>query len=216
MTAPAPDPVRPLRRPEPNFATLALATKRIPPGSWWNLRWDDHANRKNLFYASTTARLTPEGGKVSCLYLSPSERTSFLELFGDRLHQAREAKRAPKMEPNEFTKKVFLQVQTPELYLADLTHGKAIDDIHLDLGTLYAPDPKFPRAFAQAIFDHPAGVDGILYESRHTREVCAVIWCARTAALADIPFAPAGNLADRAASAGSHATLFGENVQVLS
>lgn len=204
------------RMPVPGFSALPLATKTVAPAVWHNLRWEIHANRTNLYFASKTARLTPASGKVPCLYLSPSERASFKELYGNTFSVERENGRTPYMEASAFVQRSFLQVSAPELLLADLTSGKAMDDIHLDLGTLYAADTEYPRMFAQAIFDHPTKVDGIFYESRHTKEHCAVIWCNRRPALVDVPFDHTGNLADRATLAGSGANIFEEQVRVVS
>ncbi len=204
------------RMPVPDFGALPLATKTVAPSVWHNLRWEIHANRTNLYFASNTARLTPARGNVPCLYLSPDERTSFKELYGDTFSVEHENGRTPYMEASDFVERAFLKVGAPEFLLADLTSGKAMDDIHLDLGTLYAADTEYPRLFAQAIFDHPTEVDGISYESRHTKAHCAVIWCKRMPALADIPFDHTGNLADRAALAGAVATIFGEQVRVVS
>lgn len=207
---------RQLRNPVPGFDALPLATKRVSAGSWCNLRWEEHASRAKLFFASPSGRLTPESGTAACLYLSPSERTSFLELYGDRLAGDLVAGRKPRMEAADFLDRVFLQVDAPELLLADLTTGDALEKLHLDLGTLYAPDPTYPRAFAEAILQHPAHVDGILYESRHTKEKCAVIWTVRQPSLADIPFSPTGNLDLRANLVGAVASIFGYEVEVVS
>ena len=207
---------RQLRVPVPDFGRLALATKTVPAGLWHNLRWEVHAHRKGLFFVSPAARLTPAGGTIPCLYLSSTERTCFQEIYGDRLSAERERGRTPLLQASDFVERVFLEVDAPPLLLADLTTGAAIDALHLDLGTLYAVDTDYPRRFAQAIFDHPTKVDGILYESRHTKEPCAVIWCARTPALADVPFVHAGSLARRSKLAGGTAMVFGHTVIVAS
>lgn len=207
---------RQLRRPIPKFADLRLATKRIPPTSWYNLRWELHANPANLFFASSSGRFTPASGTAACLYLSPSERTSFLELYGDRLAGDIKAGRTPRLEAADFLQRVYLQVDAPELLLADLTTGDALEKIHLDLGTLYAPDPTYPRDFAEAILQHPTHVDGILYESRHTKEQCAVIWTVRKPRLAGILFILTGNLGLRVNLAGAVANIFGYEIEVAS
>lgn len=211
------DVARQLRHPvaQREFDQLPLATTTLAAASWWNLRWKAFAAPEHLFYSSASGRLTPASAAVPCLYLSPSERTSFFELYGDQLHLDREAGRTPRIEANDFIDRVYLQVEMPELTIADLTSGKAIQDIHLDLGTLYAADPQYPRAFAEAILHHPANVDGILYESRHTRERCVVVWALRCPELAAARFAVAGNLADRCTLHGSIATLFETTIQVV-
>jgi hypothetical protein len=183
---------------------------------WANLRWRVRANRKNLYFASPTARLTPSGGTTPCIYLAPDERTSFLELYGDGLQLAREAGLTPAIAASDFVERVYLDVAMPELRLADLSTGAGIEAVQIDLGTLHAADPNFPRAFAESIVQHPARVDGILYESRHTKERCAVVWHAHSPALADVPFGDERPLSNFASVAGKTATVFGIDVLVTS
>ena len=204
------------RLPVPGFAQLSLTTKVVSAATWCNLRWRQFASRKDLFYVSASARFTPAHGKVSCLYLAPTERTCFLELYGDKFSGDRENGRMPRMEAVDFLERTFLEVNAPDLLLADLVKGEAIEAIHLDQGTIYAADVEYPRYFAQAIFDHPTKVDGILYESRHTKEHCAVVWCARAPNLANVPFVSTGELALRTTLHGGTASLFGQEVQVAS
>jgi len=220
MSTPPPTPpiVRQPRHPpeKARFDTLPITKRRLAVGDWVNLRWSDFSARDKLYFVSRSARLTPAAGSAPCLYLAPTERTSFLELYGDKLQLDREAGITPRIEASDFLKRCFLRVTTPpDIDVADLTTGEALAALHLDLGTLYAPDPDFPRAFAQAIHDHPADVDGIIYESRHTKEPCVVIWCDKRPILRDIAFSVGPSLADRTTLSGSMATVCGEVVQVV-
>ena len=67
--------------------------------------------------------------------------------------------------------------------LYDLTTQRGAKRIGIDLGTLYATDVGYAREFAQRIHDHPAKFDGIQYESRHTQELCVVVWKTHNSAL---------------------------------
>jgi hypothetical protein len=211
--------VRQLRSPAPKaeFSAIELVTKTLAPSRWVNLRWRQYATKKDLFFTSESARLTPSKGKARCLYLAPDERTAYLELYGDKIHHAHGAGRVPIMEANDFSERVFIQVCLPSVTLVDLTAGAGLEAIGIDLGTLYASDPQFPRAFAQSVLDHPAKVDGFLYESRHTKGHCAVVWSYHRHELAKIPW---GNERPLGASItsldGDVASLFGTKVQIAS
>lgn len=184
---------------------------------WTNLRWSKYAKASTLFFSSPSARLTPSSGSVECLYLSPSERTSFLELYGDKLHLAREAGLVPIIEANDFAERVFIDVEMPDLHLVDLTTGEGIERIDLDLGTLYAPDPNYPREFAERVARHPTKVDGFLYESRHTKEICAAVWNLHRPSLSTSSWGNQRTLGSRVAHMlGDMVDVFGQRIRVAS
>jgi hypothetical protein len=213
------DPIRHMRRPveQTLFDQKTLITAIAPARQWTNLRWAVYATDRALFYASRSARLTPSSGTVDCLYLAPSERTAFLELYGDKLHLAREADEVPIIEANDFAERVFIDVDLPELKLVDLTTGEGIERIDLDLGTLYAPDPDFPREFAERVVTHPAKVDGFLYESRHTKEICAAIWKVHRPELAGAHWGNQRTLGSTVKhTLGDMADVFGSRIRVAS
>ena len=119
------------------------------------------------------------------------------------------------MEANDFAERLFLDVSLPSVTLVNLTTGKGLQSVGLDLGTLYAPDPRFPRTFAQSVLDHPSKLDGFLYESRHTKGKCAVVWSVHRPSLAKIPWENERPLGSRITSLdGSMASLFGTKVQI--
>jgi len=199
------------------FDQKTLSTIRVTAKRWTNLRWAKYAMPKTLFFASRSGRLTPSSGTVNCLYLSPTERTSFLELYGDKIHLAHEAGDDPIIEANDFAERVFIDVDMPELNLVNITTGEGIESIDLDLGTLYAPDPDYPREFAERVVRHPSNVDGFLYESRHTKEICAAVWNVHRTDLAGSPW---GNQRKLGASVtqliGDLADVFGTRIRVAS
>jgi len=158
------------------FNQRTLETASLPPGDWFNLRWLKDAKRERLFFASLSGRFTPGGRKVPSLYLSPSLRTSFRELYGDRIAMAEAEDATPIIEAKDLSERTFIEIKSPELLLVDLTTGYGLEAVGIDVGTANHPVIDHPRAWAQAIFDHPINADGIHYESRHTKEHCVVVW----------------------------------------
>ncbi len=158
------------------FDKLEMPTVEIEPREWVNLRFRQYANQDDLFIARPGARLTPRSMKVPCLYLAGEMSTSFMELYGDRLYAAKVEGKVLGMPELEIDERIFVKVRTPKLRLCDLVKPGGAKKLNLDQGTLWAADLKFPQLFAEAILKHPAGVDGILYKSRHTDSVCAVVW----------------------------------------
>src|SRR5690606_373713 len=138
------------------------------PQKWVNLRFAEFSNAERLFYASAGARFTPYSLNVPCLYLAKEEKSSYLELYGDRLYAARHTGRQMILPESELNRRVFVSVQTGTLHLCDLTQKGGGSRLHLDAGTLWASNLEHPQKFAEAIYHHPAQVDGIRYKSRHT------------------------------------------------
>jgi hypothetical protein len=162
--------------------TLSVFNKRtpvlktVPAASWVNLRWKTNAKKDQLFFASPSGRFTPISGKVPSLYLSPTERTSFKELYGDTIAAARNDDVEPIIEANDLSNRVFIDINAPEYRLVDLSTGDGLDAVGIDVGTAYHTVIDHPRAWAQVIYDHDIKADGIFYESRHTKELCAAVW----------------------------------------
>ncbi|MDO8540103.1 MAG: RES family NAD+ phosphorylase [Opitutaceae bacterium] len=167
---------------------LNVSTRRLR-APWWNLRWVARLPRRYLFHASLSGRLTPASGKVPCLYLARNRETSFYELYGDVLDAASKLKLFAKVSRPELAHRVYIKTpvdMTVRLY--DLTKEKSGRSIGMDLATLYTADVDHPREFAQRIHDHPRKFDGILYESRHTKTVCVVLWATHSPELHSMLF----------------------------
>jgi RES domain len=190
------------------FQTLPLVPKTFTPGAMVNLRWSKNATPgSNAFYASMRSRLTPISGAVPCVYLSFSEEVSFKELYSDLIHSALETGTLFPVRIGVLNSRVFVKFDVPEVRVCDLTDPKTVDGLGFDLGTLYATKFKFPQTWAQRIHDHPAHVDGILYESRPTKQHCLVIWPGRNKALDTITFTMTDNLMAHARVVPSGTTL---------
>lgn len=167
---------------QPAFDRLEMPVLPVKPQKWINLRFAGLSGDEQLFYANPGARLTPHSLSVPCLYLAKEEKTAFFELYGDRLYAARHAGKQMILPESELNRRIFIRVQTGSLRLCDLTQKGGGAKLHLDGGTLWASNFEYPQKFAEAIYHHPAKVDGIRYNSRHTDEVCLVIWNRRDVA----------------------------------
>ncbi len=173
------------------FDELEMPVSPVKSQKWINLRFTEFSDDGHLFFANPGARLTPHSLKVPCLYLAKEEKTSFLELYGDRLYAARHAGKPMILPESELNRRIFIRIQTGSLRVGDLTRKGGGTKIHFDAGTLWASSLEYPQKFAEAIYHHPAQVDGIRYKSRHTDEVCLVIWNRRDVAHKDqAPFVP--------------------------
>jgi hypothetical protein len=130
-----------------------------------------------VFHASAAGRLTPESGRVKCLYLARTPNTSFYETYGDDVAAAKELGTTHTLSATEMKERVYATGSpTPTLHLYDLTTEGSAKKIGMDLATLYTAQVDHPRAFAQRLHDHPRHFDGILYTSRHTQGPCLVLW----------------------------------------
>ena len=174
------NPRRQLREPlsQAEFNQLSLVAKTLklqPP--WFNLRWSIHATAAHTFFASRSGRLTPSSGAVPCLYLARDAETSFEELYGDFCDAAEKRGTAFALRPAEAANRLLVRTtEETELKICDLTRPGVAKQIGLDLGTLYAPEIRLTREFAQRLHDHPAKFDGIVYRSRLMSTKCVVLW----------------------------------------
>lgn len=159
-----------------------MPVSTVKPQRWINLRFIEFSIDEYLFSANAGARLTPHSLNVPCLYLAKDEKTAFLELYGDRLYAARHAGRQMILPESELNRRVFVTIQTDSLRICDLMQKGSGSKLHLDAGTLWASNFEYPQKFAEAIYNHPAQVDGIRYKSRHTDEICLVVWNRRNVA----------------------------------
>ncbi|HEX9783429.1 MAG TPA: RES family NAD+ phosphorylase [Opitutaceae bacterium] len=178
------------------FDAIALTPKLVPGATWINLRWSTYATTDTLFFPGATARLTPDQGKVSCLYLAPRMATSFAELYGDALFDAHQQRKMLVLERVDLDDRVFLEVDLTDVQVCDLTDPQTVEDMHFDLSTIYATDVAYPRSWAKRIHEHPARFDGIRYESRHDKQSCLVVWPTYRTDLSGCVFRDAGRLAD--------------------
>lgn len=98
------------------------------------------------------------------------------------MYAARQAGVQLILPETELNRRVFVAIRTESLRLCDLVRKGGGSKLHLDTGTLWASDFEYPQKFAEAIYHHPAKVDGLRYRSRHTDEICLAVWSRRDVA----------------------------------
>lgn len=158
------------------FDAIAIPGSKNDPGA---IAWARLFQKKypNQFYG-VGQRLTPKSGDFRCAYIGSSAITCVSEVWGDRFYAARAAgKDLYVIARSEAFASAFLTVKKlPKLNLCDLTHTATRLALGIDSAAIYSPDFKITQAWAEAIARHPSKFDGILYLSRHTNEICAVLW----------------------------------------
>lgn len=95
------------------------------------------------------ARLTPDSGRVKCLYLARTQNTSFYEIYGDDVAVAKELGTTHTLSAKEMKKRVYAtRPRTSALSLYDLTTEGSAKKIGMDLTTSYTEQVDPRRAFA--------------------------------------------------------------------
>lgn len=144
--------------------------------SWFRLYRVAYSNQ---FFPSKGSRLTPSSGAFPCVYLAASLETTVAEVWGDRLAAHREmGGEIYVITHRQASQWGYLKVvELPtNLRLCDLTDSDTRLAVGIESGSLYSTDLAVPQLWAERIARHPAHFDGICYRSRHTDELCLVLW----------------------------------------
>jgi RES domain-containing protein len=156
------------------------------------------------FYPSLKSRLTPSSEKFPCVYLAPNAETAVAELFGDEMSLAKaRGRKIYAINAAKADELAFLSCPSlPRLQLCDLTEADTRLALGLEAGSLYTSDLSIPQAWADMIAWHPNKYDGIIYRSRHTDEICLVLWTRARGRGLDkrVAFKPAGAFRNSAAA----------------
>lgn len=148
---------------------------RLPAVRWVRLANIAYANH---FFASLKSRLTPGSGRFPCVYLAPRTETAVAELWGDRWTLAIRRGQSVFVIPADKAAEYCFFTAGPlsDLRLCDLTDADTRLALGLDAAAIYTADLAIPQAWAEMIANHPNAYDGIIYRSRHTDEICMVLW----------------------------------------
>ncbi len=148
---------------------------RLPTSTWVRLANIAHANH---FFASLKSRLTPSSGRFPCVYLASRLETAVAELWGDRWVLATRRGQSVFVIPADKAaeQRFFTTGPLPDLRLCDFTDADTLLALGLEAAAIYTVDLAIPQAWAEMIANHPNAYDGIIYRSRHTGEICLVLW----------------------------------------
>jgi hypothetical protein len=150
-------------------------------GDWLGRTWYRLSRREypSQFFPSKGSRLTPISGEFPCVYLATEMETTVAEVWGDRLDAQRDAGGDTYVIPSgQAAKWAFLKLNTlpSDLRLCDLTSADTRLAMGLDGSSLYATDFDLTQTWAERVARHPHRFDGMRYRSRHTDELCLVLW----------------------------------------
>lgn len=200
---------RDLRQPPGQKAFDAIAIPVSALGAWAVPTWYRlcRVEFPGQFFPSKGSRLTPASGDFPCVYLATDQETTVAEVWGDRFAAHRPvASSSPYVISREQAERwAFLETGPlpADLRLCDLTDAHTRLAVGMDAGSLYAPDLRLPQRWAERIARHPARLDGIAYRSRHTDQICLVLWSRAEDAVPleqRLSFRPAGDFFDSAAA----------------
>jgi len=129
--------------------------------------------RRSTKHAGPRWRFDDPDGVYTVLYVASDPEGAFVETFGQLMA-------APQDLPRSITSHILASRALTEMHpgqalrLVDIT-GAGLARIGAD-SRLFAGDHEHARPWSKALHDHPAGVDGILYPTRHdpTRKAAAV------------------------------------------
>jgi hypothetical protein len=160
--------------PSPGFATrFAVPTVDLRPGTWWRL---GAAGRPLLDWDGRpgASRFVSDGGGYEVLYLASDKPTAFWEVFSARLLPLAPADRV--LPPRILEKRRWVQFAVPEgLKVFDATAIASVRAVGASNMSFHGEWPA-AQAFGQALWQHPVGVDGILYRSDKNLNRCVALF----------------------------------------
>jgi len=134
---------------------------------------------KDPFFANQGSRFTPSSWKFRCVYLAVDKQTTVAEVFADRMSLAQAAGMnvysIPRAMADRYRYSTIATFPT-DLRICDLADAQTLQNTGLDISSYHLADLRVPQLWAERIANHPAGFDGIHYRSRHTDQLCIVLW----------------------------------------
>jgi RNase P/RNase MRP subunit POP5 len=161
--------------PAADFATrFSMPTVGLRPRTWWRL---DPVARPDLIDwdgRAGSSRFVSAAGAHEVLYLSGDKRTAFWEVFSARLLPLEPADRV--LPPSVLDSRRWVHFDVPPgLKVFDATEIKSVRAIGASNASFHG-DWSLSQAWSDAVWAHPACVDGILYRSDKNRNKCVAIF----------------------------------------
>lgn len=123
------------------------------------------------FGTKANNRFTPDNSPFGVLYAGENLQTALFELFGDEMFQDDHRIRTWKWMSYQVS-----SLQLPQVFVCDLCDPHTVVALGVDIASLMAADLKVPQAWALAIMNHSANVDGIQYQSRFPAGNCLALF----------------------------------------
>jgi hypothetical protein len=132
-----------------------------------------HPTDRSAIYFGKKAnnRFTPENSPFGVLYIGQDLPTILFEVFGDEMFENDCRIRAWRWMSLRIS-----EMHIPPVSVCDLTDVQTRSALRVDLASLMALELEIPQAWALAIMNHGAEVDGIQYQSRFTSRKCLALF----------------------------------------
>lgn len=116
-------------------------------------------------------RFTPKNFPFGVLYVGENLQTALFELFGDEM-----IKDDCRIRTYRWMSYQVSSLQVPQVLICDFCDPHTRTALGVDLASLMAANLQVPQAWALAIMNHSANVDGIQYQSRFTNGSCLALF----------------------------------------
>lgn len=143
--------------PPNDFEGRRLDTCALPAKTWIRV----HRKPAVHFGKNANNRFTPLNSPFGVLYAAEDINTALYEVFGDEMLEKDCRIRLVKWRSNKIS-----ELAVPAVTVCDFSDEEVRTAIRVEKATLLSADFQVTQAWALAIMTHPAGVDGIQYESR--------------------------------------------------
>lgn len=160
---------RPIHLPSSNFDKRRLPSALLRSSDWWKV----HATSRSPTQFSTNPghRFSPPDACFEVLYLGADITTCLWEVFGDEVLGG-----AGALSLSAWTNRSASVVRIPECRVCNLNTTATRTALGCDLTALFHNEFSIPQSWAEAIHDHPAKCDGLLYMSRFTKKRCVALF----------------------------------------
>jgi len=159
---------RPIHSPPDNVAERRLVGRPVS-ADWIRV----HSIHYSAIHYGKNAnnRFTPDNSPFGVLYVGENLKSALFELFGDEMITDDNRIRTFRWMSLQVSR-----LQLPPVSVCDFCDSHTRTALGVDIASLMAPDLQVPQAWALAIMNHDAKVDGIQYQSRFTKENCLALF----------------------------------------
>jgi RES domain len=134
-------------------------------------------------------RFTPKNSPFGVLYVGENLQTALFELFGDEMITDDRRVRTYRWMSYQAS-----SLQLPPVSVCDLCDLRTRAALGVDIASLMTADLQVPQAWALAIMNHSANVDGIQYQSRFTEDNCLALFDRRNITILTTPLSSLSDL----------------------